>query len=222
MEYSAFVHELYALREEEFAVFQEKIIRPRALKIIGVRTPELRKLVKKYRRETDALFSFPDEYYETVFLRLNVAALLPYTEFLSRLDACVRSIENWALCDTFKPRCLERHTDDFLPYIEKYLLGGEFSQRFSLVTLLSFYMKEEYLPVIFDALQRCDTAFYYTYMGAAWLLAEVLVKFYEEGKTFLQKNLLDVRTHNKAIQKARESFRLTTAQKEQLSGLKRR
>ncbi len=222
MEYSAFVRELYSLRDEKFAAFQAKIVRPRVLKIIGVRTPELRKLVKKYRQEADALFSFPDEYYETVFIRLSVAALLPYDRFLGRLDGCVRSIENWALCDTFKPRCLETHTGDFLPYIEKYLGGGEFSQRFSLVTLLSFYMKEEYLPVVFSALRRCDTAFYYTHMGAAWLLAEVLVRFYDSGCAFLRENALDKRTHNRAIQKARESFRLSAERKEALLLLKRR
>ncbi len=222
MQYSELVAELFALRDEKFAEFQEKIVNPRAQKVIGVRTPVLRRLVKKYRGAWQELLAFPDEYYEVTFVKLNAAALLPREDLLAVLDACVNAIENWALCDTFAPKCLAKHREEFIPYIEKYLAGGEFSQRFALVTLLSFYMEESYLPLVFDSLQKCDTAPYYTHMGAAWLLAEVLVKFYAAGVAFLKEERLDRRTHNKAIQKARESFRLSAAQKEELLLLKRR
>lgn len=222
MEYSALVRELYALRDEKFAEFQEKIVNPRAQKIVGVRTPVLRRLVKKYRAAWREFLTFPDEYYEVTFLKLNAAALLPFEALLPCLDECVNAIENWALCDTFKPACIAKHREEFVPYIKKYLAGGEFSQRFALVTLLSFYMEEKYLPLIFGSLQESDTAPYYTHMGAAWLLAEVLVKFYDRGVAFLRENRLDKRTHNKAIQKARESFRLTKGEKDALLSLKRK
>lgn len=221
MKYSELVNELNALAEEPFRIFQTKIVNPRNQKIIGVRTPVLRGLVKKYRAEWQTLLSFPDEYYEVTFVKLNAAALLPYDEFLPCVETCVKSIENWAICDTFKAKCIGKNRDGFLPYIRKFLCGGEFEARYALVTLLSFYVEKRYLPVIFECLTVCDCSLYYVHMAAAWLTAEVLIKEYDGGLAFLKEGKLPAATHNKAIQKARESYRLTAAQKEELTRLKR-
>ena len=108
-----------------------------------------------------------------------------------------------------------------MPHIRAYVAQGtEFSQRFAYIVLLGCYMDEQYLSEIFSLLDRAKTEYYYTYMGAAWLLAEVLVKFYAEGVRYLKEGGLDGRTKNKAIQKARESFRLTAEQKNYLKSLK--
>ncbi|MBP5242361.1 MAG: DNA alkylation repair protein [Clostridia bacterium] len=222
MEYSKLIDELFSYREEEFAAFQARIINSPKQKIIGVRTPVLRKLVKKYKGDYAALSAFPDEYYEVTFIKLNVAALLPYEKFVLCVEDCVNSIDNWATCDTFKARCIATHREEFLPYIRKFLTGGEFFTRYALVTLLSFYVEEKYLPEIFTALKGADLQPYYAHMGAAWLLAEVLVKEYDAGVEFLKQGAMPARTHNKAIQKAKESFRLTKEQKDKLNGLKRK
>lgn len=220
MEYSALIEELFSLKEEEFACFQKRIVNPKKQKIIGVRTPVLRRLVKKYKAEYKTLLTFSDEYYEVTFIKLNVVALLPYDVFSSVVFSCVQSIENWAICDTFKAKCIQKHRDEFIPFIKSFLNGEEFSERYALVTLLSFYVEEEYLPLIFDCLQKSNRESYYTYMGAAWLLAEVLVKRFDDGVSFLKRATLDKRTHNKAIQKARESYRLSARQKIILQELK--
>ena len=81
-------------------------------------------------------------------------------------------------------------------------------------------MDEEYLPIIFGVLDEADTQYYYSHMGAAWLLAEVLVRFYDAGVRYLKEGMLDSKTKNKAIQKARESYRLTVDQKNSLKSLK--
>ena len=221
MKYSELVDELYALAEEPFRAFQTRIVNPRQQKIIGVRTPVLRSLVKKYQADWQTLLTFSDEYYEVTFIKLNAVAKLPYEKFLNCEETCVKSIENWAICDTFKAACLKKHRDDFLPYIRKFLTGEEFTARYALVTLLSFYVEEQYLPFIFECLEKCNCEQYYVHMAAAWLTAEVLIKNYESGVAFLKAERLPAATHNKAIQKARESFRLTAAQKEELVGLKR-
>ncbi len=222
MTYLQLVDELYSLQDKEFALFQTRIVNSKNQKIIGVRTPVLRRLVQKYKEEYQTLLTFPDEYYEVTFLKLNAVALLPYEDFLPLVKICVKSIDNWAICDTFKARCIQKNKENFLPYIREFLKGDEFEQRYALVTLLSFYMEEKYLPLVFESIENSDRKPYYTYMAAAWLLAEVLVKYYEAGVQFLQKNRLDIRTHNKAIQKARESFRLTIEQKQTLNALKRK
>lgn len=75
-----------------------------------------------------------------------------------------------------------------MPHIEAYIARGtEFSQRFGYILLLGCYMAEEYLPRIFTLLERAHTQYYYTHMGAAWLIAEVLVKFYE-ARRFIPAN----------------------------------
>ena len=103
-----------------------------------------------------------------------------------------------------------------------YLSGDkEFYQRFALTTLLHFYVDEKYADLIFRSVQKGNTNYYYVHMAAAWLIAEMLVKYYDTAKNFLLKNLLDKKTHNKAIQKACESFRLSDEQKIYLKGIKR-
>ena len=203
--------------EEKFRLFQKKFIFTKA-EILGVRTPVLRKIAKSVQEE---VFAFPDEYYEVTFIKLAVAARLPYEKLIERLDGLVLSIDNWATCDTFKPVCIQKNKDLFLPYIERYFCRGEeFFQRFALVSLLNFYIEEKYLSLIERYLSEADTEKYYVYMSAAWLTAEVLVKFYPQGVAILQSGILDKKTHNKAIQKGIESFRLNQEQKAFLKTLK--
>lgn len=149
-------------------------------------------------------------------------ALLEYDAFIARLDGCVKLIDNWATCDCIAPGCIRYNRDKFMPYIRKYAADpGEFEQRFALTTLLHFYVDGQYLETIFAIVERCDTSKYYVHMAAAWLIAETLVKHYERAVGFLSDNSLDKKTHNKAIQKACESFRLSNDRKNYLKGMKR-
>ena len=222
MEYFSLVETLRAMGEEDFAAFQARLIPIARDRILGVRTPVLRALVKEYKGEWKTLLTFPDEYYEVTFIKLNACALLPYEEFSSVVKECVQSVDNWAICDTFKARCIATHREEFLPFIHEFLGKGGFFARYALVTLLSFYVEKEYLPEIFAALAAADTRDYYVSMAAAWLTAEVLTKFYEEGIAFLEAGRLDEKTHNRAIRKARESYRVSAEKKEELLRLKKR
>lgn len=220
MTYSEFLDELSALAEPEFAAFQRKLI-PTSQQILGVRTPDMRKLAKRFKGSADELFAFPDTYYETTFIKLSVVSLLPYEAFCGYVERCVPLIDNWATCDCFKPACLKKHRGEFLPVLERiFSHGGEFYQRYVLVTLLGYYVEEKYLPTIKEYLRRADTDRYYVHMAAAWLSAEVLTKYYDFGVALLKSGILQPKTHNKAIQKARESYRITDEQKGFLESLK--
>ncbi len=220
MFYDEFLQELKSYAEEDFATFQRRLIFTRA-KILGVRTPIMRKLAKRYLQRVGELMDFPDEYYEVTFIKLCAVSLLKYEEFLTYIDRCVPLIDNWATCDTFKPKCLAKRKDEFLPYIEKFFShGGEFHERYALVTLLSYYMEERYLSTITDYIARADTQRYYVYMAVAWLVAEILVKFPKKGEEILKSGVLSPKTRDKAIQKAKESFRISKEQKEYLNSLK--
>ena len=221
--YDGLLTELKTLAEPSYAEFHKRLLKNDNIQVLGVRVPHLRKLAKQYKNSVDELLSCPDDYYEVTFVKLQTVALLPYGLFITYVDKCVSLIDNWATCDCFAPKCIAQNRQDFLKYIDGFMLtGGEFTQRFALTTLLHFYVEEEWLEKIYSTvLESADNSLYYVHMASAWLIAEVLVKHYESGVNFLKLNELDAKTHNKAIQKACESFRLTKEQKDFLKGLKR-
>lgn len=220
MIYSELIKELQSYSEEKYAAFQRGLTLTK-YKFLGVRVPILRKLAQKYKKESDIIFNLPNEYYEIVFIKLTVLSILPYEEFVLRVKDGVALIDNWGHCDSFKAKCIQRHSEEFLPILEElFLENGEFFQRYVLVTLLCEYMNDEYIPLIESYIERADTSLYYVHMAVAWLLAEILAKYYDKGVAFLQKRIVDTKTHNKAIQKAIESYRLTEEQKGALRALK--
>lgn len=220
MTYTEFIEELSSYAEPAFAEFQRRLIFTER-KILGVRTPILRRIAKKYVGNIEELLSFRDEYYEVVFIQLTAASTLPYEQFLPHLERLIGLMDNWALCDGFKAKCIKTHREEFLPILQRvFEKGGEYYQRYPLVVLLSEYMEERYLPIVKEYLQKAEDSFYYVYMGAAWLAAEVLVKHYEYGVELLKEGCLSAKIHNKAIQKAIESYRLSNEQKEYLRSLK--
>lgn len=220
--YREFLDEIKSCAEPAYSNFHKKLLNNNKINVLGVRVPILRKLAKKYKGEVDNLLTFPDDFYEVTFIKLSAVALLDYENFLARLDGCIQLIDNWATCDCFIPKCIAKHKEDFLPAIREYAKReGEFEQRFALTTLLHFYVEEKYLETIFAIVERCDTSKYYVHMAAAWLIAETLAKYYSRARDFLMDNSLDKKTHNKAIQKACESFRLSNNDKNYLKGIKR-
>lgn len=224
--YEEVLAELYSLSDKNFADFQRRIIADNKLEIIGVRTPDMRRLAKKYKGEYAAFASFEERFYEVVFIKLTLASQLPLKEFLSVSDSCVNSLTDWALCDCFAPACIQKNREEYIDFIKRYLCcengynGGEYVRRFALTTLLHFYVEEKYLPLISESIQNCNPNKYYVMMAAAWLLAEVLIKHYEVGLQILQSTMCDVKVRNKAISKACDSFRVTKEQKDFLKSLR--
>lgn len=220
--YEELLTELNSYAEPEYAAFHKRLLKNDKINVLGVRVPILRKLAKKYKNQINPLLCCNDDYYEVTFIKLQAVALLPYDEFIKYVDKCVSLIDNWATCDCFAPKCIATHREEFLPYILRYSDSEtEFTQRFALTTLLHFYVEEQYLQIISGTVRKSNCNLYYVHMAAAWLIAEVLVKYYDWGVDFLKQNALDIKTHNKAIQKACESYRLTKEQKDFLRGLKR-
>lgn len=221
MTYEDLLNELKNSTDKQYCEFNNRIVNDKKLKFFGVRTPILRQLAKKYKGE-EIVFSFPNEFYEVVFIKLAIASTFSYEKFVSRLDEFVPLITDWALCDSaLKPVCVKKNKADFVQYIKKYIsMKGEFEQRFALILLLSFYVEEEWLPLVKYCVEVCDSSKYYTMMGAAWLVAEVLVKYYGFGLDILQSTMCDIKVKNKAISKACDSFRITQEQKNHLKQLR--
>ena len=223
MHYHEFLEEIKLYAKEEYKCFHKKLLKDEKIEVLGVKVPDLRKLAKKYGGDIEWLLSLPDEYYEVTFIKLVAVASLDYPQFIKYVDRCVPLIDNWASCDSaFDAKCIAKHREEFLPFVRKYIAtNGEFYQRYALVTLLKYYAEDSYTEVIFPLVEKCDTSKFYVHMAAAWLISEMLVKCYPQTSSFLLENSLDKKTHNKAIQKACESFRISNDRKNYLKGIKR-
>ena len=215
--YEEVLARLTALKDDSYAAFHSKLLKNDNVRLIGVRTPALRALAKEWRGEADTFLTFPDEYYEITFLKCALVGMLKYEEFIERVDEVVPLIDNWATCDMFTAPCVKKHREAFLPFIKRYLQSDrEFTVRYGLVMLLHYYVEEKYLPLIFESVRNLKRKDYYIMMGAAWLIAEVLVKYYKEGTRFLEEGCMPKTMHNKAIQKACESYRISDEEKASL------
>ena len=222
MLYRQLLTELERNIDFKYRAFHKKLLKNERINVLGVRVPVLRRLAKNFNEDIKNLLSFPDEYYEVTFIKLIAVSDLEYERFIEHIDLCVSLIDNWAVCDCFKAKCIRSRRKQFLPFIEKYIsTDEEFYQRFALVTLLYFYADDEYLEYLTAAINKANKSYYYVHTAVAWLVAEIVIKYFDIGVKLLQSGVLDTKTHNKAIQKANESFRLSDEQKKFLKEIKR-
>ena len=219
---------LGALAEPDFAAFQAKLIPTVAPeRILGVRSPALRALAKELRRQgkgaafLDALpHAFLEENMLHAFLlneEKDLAALLP------RLTAFLPEIDNWAVCDGLAPKAFKKAPEAAFALVRGWLKSErEYTVRFGLVTLLRFYLDEEFRPEGLELAAGLRREEYYIRMANAWYFSFALIKQYEAALPYLTERRLDPWTHNKAIQKAVESFRISAERKARLKALRRK
>ncbi|MBQ3055154.1 MAG: DNA alkylation repair protein [Oscillospiraceae bacterium] len=192
-------------------------------KVLGIRTPILRKFAKNLVDFEGFLQDLPHVYYE----ENNLHAFLiererDFERCVNLLNAFLPYVDNWATCDSMKPKVLKRDLDRLLIEIKRWILSKHpYTVRYAINLLMSFYLDEWFDPRFLHMVGAVSSEEYYVNMMRAWYFATALAKQYEETVAFLEKNTLDVWTHNKTIQKARESFRITPEQKDFLNTLKR-
>jgi len=221
------LEELKGLSDDAYKAFNKKII-PTGQKTLGVRLPVLRKIAARIAKNSPDEFIRMDKknIYELVMLeglvlsRLNrsFVQLLPLTEsFLGKVD-------NWAQVDSTvcKFKRIKREKEDVLAVVEKWLgSDNEFVVRAALVILMTHFIYEQYLGTVFELAQSVSHSGYYAYMANAWLISVCMAKYPQETIGFFREDSLDNKTHNKAIQKSRESFRVSNVDKKIISKLKR-
>jgi 3-methyladenine DNA glycosylase AlkD len=220
--------------EESYKQFNHKIV-PGVKNVIGVRLPALRKIgkeisggdFKEYFAELDGAEK-DTLYYEEIMLQgIIIGAIkVPPCERLKYIESYIFKIDNWAICDTFctSLKFVKKNPQLVWEFIQDYLKDDrEFFVRFGVVILMSFYINEEYIERDLQMLENIQNDGYYAKMGVAWALSVCFVKYPDITRDFFKKsyNKLDEFTYNKAIQKIRESFRVTREDKEFLKTLKR-
>lgn len=219
---------LFELGDPKYKEFHSGLC-PGTNNIIGIRVPILRNYAKELVKQHEIsylLTQIDNQYYEEIMLQ-GMLIGLEKTDFKTlkkHLIKFIPKIDNWAICDVFcaSLKITKKYPKEMWEFLQNYLKSKkEFEVRFAVVMILDFYIEESYLKEIFNIFEQLSNREYYIQMAVAWAISICLIKFYEKTITYLKETNLDQFTYNKALQKAIESYRITTRQKEQLRKMKK-
>lgn len=217
---------LFELQDLKYRDFHAKLMPTvNKEKIIGVRTPALRVFAKKYGKTDEAkeyLQILPHQYYEENNLHgLLIEQIKDYDTCLEELERFLPYIDNWATCDMLAVKVVKKHLDTFTDEVYRWMESDHaYTIRFGISMLMRYYLEDAFQMEYPEKVAQIRSEEYYVNMMRAWYFATALAKQYDKILPFIEKQKLDVWTHNKTIQKAIESYRITPEQKEYLRGLK--
>lgn len=219
---------LFRLKDEKYRAFQAKLIPNIPIdRVIGVRTPALRKYAKEVAKMPQAsvfLQQLPHHYYEENNLHGELLLLLYSKDievFIEELERFLPYVDNWATCDMLSPKIFKKHLDYVYEKVKKWLKSDDvYTVRFAIVTLLGFYLDDAFKPDMLRLVADVKSDEFYIKMAVAWYFSIALVKQYDITLPYIQNRVLEPWTHNKTIQKARESRRISVERKEYLKTLK--
>lgn len=219
---------LLELQDSGYRDFHSKLVSNISKEtIIGIRTPVLRKFVKEYKKEPEAaefLKTLPHQYYdENVLHGFLISELKDYETCVQALDEFLPYVDNWAVCDGISPKVFVKHHEELLPKIREWAASDYvYTNRFGLEMLMTHFLDADFQPEYLEIPAAVHSEEYYLNMMIAWFFATALAKQWEASISYLEENRLSTWVHNKTIQKARESYRITPEQKEYLKNLKRK
>lgn len=220
------LQELLLMQDDRYRDFQSSLI-PTVAKerIIGVRTPKLRAFAKRLRGSPEAeafLRVLPHDCFEENQLHaFLIEEIRDYTTCISALNAFLLHVDNWATCDMMSPKVLGRHPEALRREITRWLASPHpYTVRYAIGMLMRWYLDAHFSNADLQAVASTESENYYVKMMIAWYFATALAKQYDAAILYLQMPQLPPWTHNKTIQKALESNRITAEQKQYLRTLK--
>ncbi len=218
--------ELFSKQDPKYRELQAKII-PNidSESIIGVRTPELRKYAKQLAKNEDVhdfLDALPYKYFDENQLHaFIVSEMKDYDKCIAEVERFLPFVDNWATCDQMSPKVFKKHRPELLEKIEAWIGSKEtYTVRFGVGMLMEHFLDEDFDIRYAEMAADIRSEEYYVNMMVAWYFATALAKQYDAVLPFIENKRLDDWTHNKAIQKSVESYRITPEQKEYLKSLK--
>lgn len=223
------LEQLWSMQDAEYKQFHSKLmptVSPDV--IIGVRTPILRKFSKEIAKESttveNIMKQLPHRYYEENNLHaFLIEQITDFGRCIEALNQFLPYVDNWATCDMMVPKVLKNDLKKLWDWIQIWIASGEtYTMRFGIDMLMKFYLEDEFRISQAELVASIRSNEYYVNMAVAWYFATALAKQYEEILPFLTEQRLDLWTHNKTIQKAIESYRITPEQKAYLRSLKRK
>lgn len=219
---------LFAMQDLSYREFISKLMPTVAHeRIIGIRTPELRKLAKELKNTPEAerfLQNLPHRYYEENCLHaFLLEQLRTFSDCVTAVDAFLPYVDNWAVCDCMSPKVFGKHRQELLQSIYAWLNSTHtYTIRYGIGMLMGWYLDDAFSPEYPELVSSVVSEEYYVNMMIAWYFATALAKQYEAVIPYLQEERLGMWVHNKTIQKAVESARITPEQKAYLRTLRRK
>ena len=227
LSYSEFIKYLKSLADLKYCEFHKKIVNDNSIKYIGVRTPILRKIAKQISKKDYNSFVKINshKFYEEILLHgfIITYADVDYDILIQMMKKFIPYMSNWALVDLFatKFKQFTNNMDKGFKEINLFINSDNcWEIRLGLVLLLKMYINSKYIDKILKISSSIQNQNYYVKMANAWLISECYIKFKDKTINFLQAKKLDFWTHNKAIQKIRESYKVNNTEKYFLNTLK--
>ncbi|MBR3720155.1 MAG: DNA alkylation repair protein [Clostridia bacterium] len=225
--YQSFLQFLKTQKDEKYKEFHSSLVLDSKYEMIGIRVPIMRKIAKEIAKTNieEFLQYAQDNYYEEVMIQGLVISSIKDEEIFNKyFKEYINEIDNWALCDTFcsSIKIVEKYEDKYFKEAVKMSLNKkEFISRIGIVMILGHFVNEKNLETIFETLNQIESDKFYINMAEAWLVCEMYIHFPKETNAFLQGNNLNKFTHNKAISKIHDSYRVSKEEKEYLNTLRR-
>ena len=218
--------ELFKMQDTAYRDFNSKLI-PAVDKesMIGVRTPELRKYAKQLAKREDIeefLHSLPHKYFDENQLHaFIVSEIKDFKSCVDKVNEFLPYVDNWATCDQLSPKVFKKNHKELIAYIKEWLESDKvYTLRLGIGMLMEHFLDEDFDIIYPDTVSNIRSDEYYVNMMIAWYFATALAKRYESVLPFIENRRLEIWTHNKAIQKAVESLRISDEKKEYLKNLK--
>ena len=218
--------QLFELKDEKYAAFQSSLTPGVERELfIGVRVPEVRKLAKAICKEGDCdefLSQLPHLYYDENMLHgLIISEIKDYDRCTRLVNEFLPYVDNWAVCDIMSPKIFKKHKAELLTEITQWIESPHtYTCRFGIEMLMSHFLDDDYDKNYLELPAKVVSEEYYVNMMLAWFYATALAKQWEDTIVYLETGRLGTWVHNKTIQKAIESYRITDVQKEYLRTLK--
>lgn len=210
---------LAGCRSDQYRDFQSRLVPniPKE-KILGVRTPDMRRIAKEIRgtKEAEAfLAELPHSYYEENLVHFFlIAAIRDFDECVRAVETFLPYVDCWPVCDQSTPKVFAKHHDRLLPLIKKWIDSEHvYTSRFGIRMLMNEFLDEDFRPEYLEWVGQVRGEDYYIRMMVAWFFATALAKQYDKTIVWIEERRLEPWTHKKTIQKAVESFRVSDGHK---------
>ena len=189
--------------------------------VIGVRAPDIKKLAKEIIKEgaADAFIEvLPHGYFEENSIHAFIISQIgDYDRAVSELDRFLPFVDNWAICDSISPKAFKNNRNKLKSETERWISSQRtYTVRFGVKMCMDNYLDENFDPVFLEKCSLIESDEYYINMMVAWYFATALAKNWDASLPYIENHKLPVWIHNKTIQKAVESYRITDSQKELL------
>lgn len=214
--------------EKEYADFEARLAPTISREsVLGIRVPDIRqyeKTIENTQECKEFVHALPHRFHDENMLHAVILSRMKdYEECIEALDAFLPYVDNWAVCDTLKPNVLKKRREETLVHIKRWIGSGEtYTCRFGTDMLMTYFLDDYFEPDYLKLPAAVISDEYYVNMMTAWYFATALAKQWDATIPFITENRLPLWVHNKTIQKAVESYRITPQQKDYLRTLRRK